>query len=256
VRSSAPLLERYDRQALDAFTVAERAHFAAGDVITEDTAWQLLYRLEPDLYERLTAGERIHPDVLAWLPEHVERCVEIAAGTGRLTTSIAPRCDELVLVEPAAPMRDRLRRRFPDADVRDGFFDELPVEDGWADLVISCSAFRADDAGLAEMERVAKRPSPERDGGATSPERDGGATNGMIALVWPADLDWVLANGFEYVSFDGEMSIEFASPDEAVELARIFYPHAADAIAARGSATVPYDVIGMNPPRDVAHKRV
>ena len=31
-------------------------------------AWELLYRLEPELYDRLVSAERLHPDVLGWLP--------------------------------------------------------------------------------------------------------------------------------------------------------------------------------------------
>ncbi len=225
------LVSRYRPSDLEVFTPQERACF--GDVLNEATAWQLLYRLEPDLYGRLIAGEQIHPDVIAWLPRHVERCVEIAAGTGRLTTELRPRCDELIAIEPAAPLRERLT----DVDARDGFFDDLPVADAWADLVISCSAFTRDnggEAGLKEMERVA---------------RDGA----LIALVWPSDVEWLQGHGFEYLSFPGEMAIEFDSPDEALAIARIFYPEAAPKIT---GATVPYDVIGVNPPRDIAYKRV
>jgi SAM-dependent methyltransferase len=225
------LVSRYRSSDLDVFTPRERARF--GDVLNETTAWELLYRLEPDLYERLIAGERIHPDVIAWLPERVGRCVEIAAGTGRLTKELRPRCDELIAIEPAAPLRERLR----DVDARDGFFDDLPVEDAWADLVISCSAFTREnggEAGLKEMERVA---------------RDGA----LVAFVWPSDVDWLRSHGFQYLSFPGEMAIEFDSPDEALAIARIFYPDAVDAIT---GAEIPYEVIGVNPPRDVAYKRV
>jgi hypothetical protein len=50
------------------------------------------------------------------------------------------------------------------------------------------------------------------------------------------------------------MSVEFASYREAVELAEIFYPHASAEIRRRGSRHVPYEVIGVNPPRDIAFK--
>jgi SAM-dependent methyltransferase len=225
------LVSRYGPRDLEVFTPAERARF--GDTIDEDVAWQLLYRLEPDLYERLITGERIHPDVLDWLPHHVHHCVEVAAGSGRLTRVLQPRCDRLIAVEPAAPLRERLCG----VDARDGFFDALPVSDDWADLVISCSALtkaNGGEAGLDEMERVARH-------------------GGMIALVWPSDVDWLRARGFEYRAFPGDMAIEFGSKDEAVAIARIFYPHAVDRI---DSATVPYDVIGVNAPRDVAWKIV
>ena len=50
------------------------------------------------------------------------------------------------------------------------------------------------------------------------------------------------------------MSVEFASHREAVALAEIFYPHAVTEVRCRGSRRVPYEVLGINPPRDVAFK--
>ncbi len=235
--TETPLQARYDQRDLTVFTPDELRRFAPDGVVTEHVAWQLLYRLEPDLYERLIAGERIHPGVLERLPTHVARCVEIGGGTGRLTAFLAPRCDDLVVVEPSAPLRERLATRFRRVRVFDGFFDDLPVDDGWADLVVSCSAFTADEGGLAEMERVCRRP-------------------GTIALVWPSDVEWLRDHGFEYASVEGEMTIAFASVDEALAVAKIFYPGAVGEIARRGCASVPYDLVGMNPPRDIAWKHL
>ncbi len=215
--------DRYNASDLDVFTPEERKRF--GDELNEDVAWQLLYRLEPALYERLIAGEQIHPAVLDWIPR-VERCVEVGAGTGRLTKHLE--CDELIVVEPCEVFRERL----PYPDVRDGFFDAIPVADDWADLVISCSAFKPDEAGLAEMERVSRS---------------------MVAIVWPNDVEWLVSKGFEYICFDGEMTIEFESLDEALEVAKVFYP---DAVGRITSSCVPYEVIGLNPPRDIAFKQL
>ena len=47
--------------------------------------------LEPDLYDRLVGVERLHPAVVGWLPDDVERIVEVAAGTGRLTLKLSER---------------------------------------------------------------------------------------------------------------------------------------------------------------------
>jgi hypothetical protein len=41
---------------------------------------------------------------------------------------------------------------------------------------------------------------------------------------------------------------------EAAELAEIFYPEAADEVRRLGRRTVPFDVLGINPPRDLAFK--
>lgn len=231
------LVARYTPDDLELLDADERERFASGD---DALAWELLYRKEPELYERLIAGERIHPAVLDALPD-AQRVIEVGAGTGRLTTYLSSRCRSVKAVEPAAPLRDRLiAKRLSNVEVFRGFFDELPFADSSAELVVSCSAFTADpghggEAGLHELERVSSE---------------------MVALVWPADVDWLLARDFSYERFEGEMSVDFGSFEEAVELGRIFYPDAVDEIIARGSASVPYSVLGMNPPNDWAWKLV
>jgi SAM-dependent methyltransferase len=185
--------------------------------------------------------------VFRWLPQSVERIVEVGAGTGRLTLELLGRAEELVAVEPAAPLRDLLAQRLARAKrgdrarVRDGFFDDLPLPDDWADLVVACSAFTPEaghggDAGLAEMERVC-RPG------------------GCVAIVWPNHLHWLDARGYRYLSFgDEEMFVEFASHAEAVELTEIFYPDAAADVRRGAARRVPFATLGVNPPRDVAFK--
>jgi SAM-dependent methyltransferase len=211
-------------------------------------AWELLYRLEPELYDRLVSAEHLHPDVLRWLPHHAERIVEVAAGTGRLTLELLDRAREVVAVEPAGPLRKILDRKLARAGrgdrvrVAHGFFDDLPVPDACADLVVSCSALTPDpghggEVGLAEMERVC-RPG------------------GCVALVWPYDVAWLTAHGYRHVSFDGEMSLEFSSPEEAAELTEIFYPSGIDVVRRHGWQRVPYEVLGVNPPRDLAFKMI
>jgi SAM-dependent methyltransferase len=209
-------------------------------------AWELLYRLEPELYERLISAERIHPGVIGWLPDGLERIVEVAAGTGRLTLELIHRAREVVAIEPAAPLREILSRQLALAGnpchthVADGFFDDLPVADDCADMVVACSALtpapgHGGEAGLAEMERAC-RPG------------------GHVVIVWPNELSWLAAHGYRYVRFDGDMFVEFESHEDAVELIEIFYPSAAEAVRRRGSRRISYDVLGINPPRDLAFK--
>jgi SAM-dependent methyltransferase len=154
----------------------------------------------------------------------------------------------VVAIEPAMPLRQILARKLGEADHGDraqvihGFFDALPVASGSADLVVACSALtpasgHGGEAGLAEMERVC-RPG------------------GRVAIVWPNNLDWLAAHGYEYVCFPGPMAAEFATYQEAVEMARIFYPGAAAEVRRRGRRQVPYEVLGINPPRDLAFKTV
>jgi SAM-dependent methyltransferase len=209
-------------------------------------AWELLYRLEPELYDRLVTAERLHPQVVSWLPRGLDQIAEVGAGSGRLTMELIERARHIVAVEPARPLRRILRRKLAAADhgarvrVVRGFFDELPLPDDSADLVVTCSAFtpapgHGGETGLAEMERVCK-PA------------------GCVALIWPNHLDWLAARGYRHVSFPGPMSLEFGSYPEAVELAEIFYPDASDEVRRRGSPTVPFEVLGVNPPRDLAFK--
>jgi SAM-dependent methyltransferase len=211
-------------------------------------AWELLYRLEPELYDRLATAEHLHPGILGWLPARVDKIVEVGAGTGRLTLELLDRGREIVAIEPVAAFREILERKLASAGHADrvrvahGFFDDLPVPSGAADLVIACSvltpsAAHGGEIGLAELERAC-RPG------------------GCAVIVWPNNIDWLAAHGYHHVSFAGPMSVGFASNTEAIELAEIFYPHAVHEVRRRGSARVPYEVLGYNPPRDLAFKVV
>jgi len=257
---TGPLLERYSREDLAALSADDRRHLLIdGSVDAQrdpDLAWELLYRLEPELYDRLVTAERLHPAVVGWLPNRVERIVEVGAGSGRLTLELVSRCHELTAIEPAAPLREILARKLErhvasgaasvqqpaQVHVIGGFLDALPVADRSAELVVACSVLTPEQAhggnrGLAEMERVC-------------------ATQGMVVIVWPNHPEWLSAHGYRYLSFAGDMAMEFASITEAIELARIFYPRAVDAIRRRGDRRVPYELLGVNPPRDLAYKTI
>jgi SAM-dependent methyltransferase len=250
-RPSAELRRRYTAADLDVLTAEEARRFLGSGArdprLDWGLAWELVYRLEPMLYDRLCSAERLHPGVIEWLPAGVDRVVEVGAGTGRLTLELLDRARELVAIEPAAPLREILARRLERrggclAQARAGFFDDLPVPDDWADLVVACSAFTPEDrhggeAGLTEMERVC-RPG------------------GLVALIWPNNLDWLASRGYSYLSFPGQMFVEFGSPEEAAELVEIFYPEAAEEVRRGELRRVPYEALGINAPRDVAFKEV
>ena len=83
-RDGRELRTRYTAADLRAFTSDEARRFISDGAVDPETditlAWELLYRLEPGLYDRLIGAERLHPGVIGWLPENVERIVEVAAG--------------------------------------------------------------------------------------------------------------------------------------------------------------------------------
>ena len=85
---------------------------------------------------------------------------------------------------------------------------------------------------------------------------DIGTTNLSSCIVWPNQVPWLAAHGYEYVSFDGAMFVEFASHEEAAELTEIFYPAAVEEVRRRRLRVVPYDVLGINAPRDLAYKMI
>ena len=95
---------RYTAADLGVLTSAEARRFVpagGGDPQTDLTlAWELLYRLEPGLYERLSSGEWLHPGILDWLPRATHRIIEVGAGAGRLTLELVDRGEEIVAVEP------------------------------------------------------------------------------------------------------------------------------------------------------------
>src|SRR5215471_338953 len=111
-RSTAPagaakkLRKRYTAADLTVFTREEARRFVPqGDGNPQKDivlAWELLYRLEPELYDRLASAERLHRGVVGWLPR-VDRIAEVGAGTGRLTMELAERGQYVVAVEPALP---------------------------------------------------------------------------------------------------------------------------------------------------------
>jgi SAM-dependent methyltransferase len=123
-----------------------------------------------EAYERSRPG---YPDeAIAWLNDALEltpgrTVVDIAAGTGKLTASLAASGARVIAVEPVAEMLEVLRRGVPAADAREGTAEATGLPDDSADAVTVAQAFHWFDgpAALAEIDRVL-RPG------------------GRLALVW------------------------------------------------------------------------
>ena len=164
--------------------------------------WPMVYELEPELWDDVSQAEPIHPSILAKLDVDGRRVLEVAAGSGRLTVFLCHRAAELVCVEPSAGLRRILVTRCPSADIRAGFFDALPVVDGWAELTVSCASIPPNPGAVLELER------------ATAP-------GGVLALISPENPDWFQERGWERLSFDpSEVVINPHDP----ELEAIFGP--------------------------------
>ena len=154
------------------------------------------------------------------------RIVEVAAGTGRLTLELVHRAREVLAIEPAAPLREILRQKLARAGhgrrrpVCHGFFDDLPLTDDCADLVVACSALtpapgHGGEAGLAEMERVC-RPG------------------GCVVIVWPNHVPWLAAHGYRYVSFDGDDVCRVRQPRGGCRADRDLLSDAVEEVRRRG----------------------
>src|SRR4029077_670997 len=75
LRRSRELPKRYTAADLQVLTEDEARRFVSGEGsdprLDSSLAWELLYRLEPELLDRLVTAERLHPGVLGSLPQGV-----------------------------------------------------------------------------------------------------------------------------------------------------------------------------------------
>jgi len=119
-----------------------------------------------DAYEQARPG---YPaDAVLWLAGETPcDVVDLGAGTGKLTRTLAALGHHVVAVEPLGEMLDRLRAAVPGATAVAGSAESMPLPDGAADVVACAQAFHWFDhePALAEIARVL-RPG------------------GRIALVW------------------------------------------------------------------------
>ena len=111
-------------------------------------------------YDRLRPSPA--PAALDWLvPDPCELAIDLAAGTGLFTRSLAPRVGEVIAVEPDPRMREIFTHKTPGIPIRDGRGESILMPDASADLVTISSAWHWMDPALAgpEIARVL------RDGG-------------------------------------------------------------------------------------------
>lgn len=194
-----------------------------------------IYAMDAARYDRLVMVEdyqkRILPAIEAIRPIHQQDIVELGAGTGRLTTMLAPLAQSIRAYDASSHMLDICTNKLhrlgnPNWKTAVATHDNLPCPDNCADIVISgwsiCYAMLDDGvaglkATLAEMRRVL-RP------------------NGTIILLETLGTGYVqpqappkLLPYFALLSENGFESTwmrtdyRFASVAEAEELTRFFF---------------------------------
>ena len=82
--------------------------------------------------------------------------LDLGAGTGKLTRVLARRYAHVIAVEPLDGMRAILERVVPEAEVRAGGAEAIPLADASVDAVFAAQAFHwfATDEAVAEIARV------------------------------------------------------------------------------------------------------
>ncbi|MBY8882601.1 class I SAM-dependent methyltransferase [Actinacidiphila acidipaludis] len=96
-------------------------------------------------------------EAIDWmLPQQASAVLDLAAGAGTLTALLPPRVRQVHAVEPDGRMRAVLAERLPDADVRAGTAEAIPLPDASVDAVIVASAWHwfDTDRAVPEIARV------------------------------------------------------------------------------------------------------
>ena len=82
--------------------------------------------------------------------------VDLGAGSGKFTGTLAKSGATILAVEPVEGMREKFRRLHPGIPLLDGSAERIPLPDHSADAVVAAQAFHWFDgpAALAEIHRV------------------------------------------------------------------------------------------------------
>jgi len=217
-------------------------------VLIEKLFWPLVYWNEPDEYDELVSGERLHPALLTVVDLAGLRVCDIGAGSGRFTLAAARVAREVVAVDVVPALLELLAARAADAglhniEVRRARFSNLPFPDASFDVAVACSAFTSEgphggERALREAERIV-RPG------------------GHVLVIWPPNPDWFTDRGYTHQRFSGNEVVHFRDADAAERLCRRYHSdEAAQWVARHDTGDVPYSVLGVEPPNDVCVKRI
>ena len=162
---------------------------------------------------------------------------EIAAGTGKLTRTLARVAGTLVAVEPDDDLRAVLQRVLPDVEAVSGTAEEIPLAAGSADVVCAGQAFHWFDVdrALAETRRVL-RPRGIVIAGWNTPPEEGTWYDAVIDFLHVSNPDHLPATTRDWDdTFSGQtgygdlyaISARHEQPSDRVALARLLATHSA-----------------------------
>ncbi len=251
VTRALPRQQRARFRALRQQEMPEQEVEAARRQILDHLFWELTYWKTPELYEELTEGERLHPDLFRRLrPDLRGKIVlDAGAGSGRATLEcLRQGARHVYAVEPSPGLLRLLEQKLAHSGASQittlrGRFDALPLDDQSVETALACSAFTAEpdqggEAGLAELKRVTRR-------------------GGQIIVIWPRpeDYGWLAEQGFQYVALPlrAEPRVRYRSWQSALRVARRFYARnraLTRHLLHSRQADVPFSLLGPNPPHD------
>jgi SAM-dependent methyltransferase len=161
----------------------ERA-LSFGSVAEDYEATRPGWPLEPFAEALAHFGVRERPDV-----------VDLAAGTGKLTRTLARIAGALVAVEPDAELRRVIGRVLPDVRVLAGTAEDLPLDTESADVVCAGQAFHWFDLdrSLRELARVL-RPRGVLIAAWNVPTDDGSWYDAVVDYLYTANPDHLPAS--------------------------------------------------------------
>jgi SAM-dependent methyltransferase len=125
--------------------------------------------------------------------------VDVAAGTGKLTRTLAELAGTLVAVEPDPALRAVLQRELPAVTILEGTAEALPLESGTADAICAGQAFHWFDVdrALDEFARVL-RPAGIAIAAWNTPLEEGTWYDEVIEFLMTANPDHLPASTIDW----------------------------------------------------------
>ncbi len=151
----------------------------------------LVYVVDPAVYDAQPFLNWDTNELLSLVDFSGKTVIDLGAGTGRLTLSVAPLAKTVFAVEPVANLRSYLKKKSRDLGFRnvyvvDGLIEDIPFPDGFADVTMGGHVFGDfPDEEYQELMRVTK-PGGEIILCPANPDED----NQRHAFLVSKGFDW------------------------------------------------------------------